>query len=161
CPDHDPARDPFFGPPVRDLAYHVYPVRGNGAWQWNVRELRKRIGLFNGRRVVAVAVDGRADPAHALRDGPRGAGGPGRRREGPRGAVDPADVLEFPNNPDRWEAQTLVPMLERLQTSEADRCLLFAHAKSVTRPGNPTTRRWTEALYRVMLDGWPAVYGQL
>src|SRR6185436_2968273 len=52
---------PFTGPVRRNLIYHVYPVRGNGVWQWNVAELLKRISLFNGKRVVAVATDEATD----------------------------------------------------------------------------------------------------
>lgn len=42
---------------MKHLAYHCYPVRGNGAWQWNLNQIRLRIGLFDGRRIIAIVVD--------------------------------------------------------------------------------------------------------
>jgi hypothetical protein len=150
CHDYQSNLDPqpFRTTPVCDLAYHVYPVRGNDGWRWNVEQLLSRIGRFNGRRVVSVVVDEKTDDAEEV-------------WRALRGEVDRADFLTMRNDPHRWESRTLPVMLERLQSTDPARCFLFAHAKSVTRPGNPISRRWADSLYRLYLDGWPAVEEQL
>jgi hypothetical protein len=142
--------DPFDGPPVRDLAYHVYPLRDHGGYVWRrrVAQLLDHVSLFNGRRVVGVAVDARTDHA-------------GEIREAFRGEVDAKDFVVVPNDPGRWECTTLLPLLARLETREHDRCLLWAHAKGVTHPPDHVTQHWADALATVMLSRWPDVEAQL
>jgi hypothetical protein len=151
CGDYDPF-EPFAGPPVRDLAYHVYPARtGAHAWRWNVRQLLRRVGLFNGRRLVAVSVDHKTEPVGEVMD----AFG---------GEVDAGDFVVVENEPGAPEAKTLPLLLERLATSDPDRCVLRAHAKGVTHEHDgkwPVVKEWTETLYEAMLDYWPAVQADL
>jgi hypothetical protein len=147
CPDWT-AEDPFSGAPVRDLAYHVYPVRGNGVWQWNVRQLLRRIDLFNGRRAVGIAVDGRTD-------------NPREVMAAFRGEVDDHDFVVVRNKPELREVATFEPLFERMQTREANRCLLYAHAKAVIRGFGSPSHRWAEALSETCLDHWPLVEEQL
>ena len=47
----------FTGDPIRHLMYHIWPAGTTRRWQWNVAELKKRIELFNGLRIVGIAVD--------------------------------------------------------------------------------------------------------
>jgi hypothetical protein len=151
CGDYDPF-EPFAGPPVRDLAYHVYPARsGSHAWRWNVRQLLRRISLFNGRRVVAVSVDGKTESVGEVMD----AFG---------GEVDAADFVVVENEPGAPEAKTLPLLLARLRTDDPDRCLLRAHAKGVTHEHDgkwPVVKEWVETLYEAMLDYWQVVQDML
>lgn len=163
------ARPVHPAPSVRHLLYHVYPVSDNGMWQWNVDELVKRLDLFNGRKVVAVAVDRGKRP----RD-PQGPNRPDRLRQIPgcdsfASVVDRfgrhaggIEFVEVENDPKLREVASFLPLFERLSSNVSpDECLLYAQAKGVTRPAGHVARRWAEVLYEVMLDYWPVVADSL
>jgi hypothetical protein len=150
CPDYAD-RDPFTSPPVRDLAYHVYPLTDHGGYVWRrrVAQLLRHIALFNGHRVIGVAEEpGRTDSARDV-------------LAAFKGEVDASDVIVVWNDPSRWECSTLLPLLSRLETADPDRCLLWAHAKGVTRPPGHVCQHWADALGEVMLARWPAVEADL
>jgi hypothetical protein len=142
CPDREAGPEVT----VRHLAYHVYAVKGNGVWQANVRHLLRRIDLFNGHRVIAVATDGRTDTLAAVR-----AAFAGHAHE----------FLEVRNDPALREVATFEPLFERLETTNPGHCLAYLHAKGVTRPPGHAAHLWAEVQYEVMLDRWPLVAGQL
>jgi hypothetical protein len=167
CPNYEPVREPFTGPVVRNLLYHIYPVRG-GNWRWNVEQLLRRIGLFNGRRVVAIACD---EPGSRLPEdiGPF-APDPVRLRadsvpaeevqEAFRGEVQ--EFLLIRNDPRLREVASFLSLFERVQTLDPNHVTLYAHAKGSTRPaGHLGAGRWAETLYEVCLDYWPVVERQL
>jgi hypothetical protein len=146
CPDYEPGLDRFPGPPVRNLLYHVYPRKGNGRWQWNVRQVLRRIDLFNGRRVVAIAVDGTTDSAEEVQ------------------AAFGGHVREFVvmhNDPSLREVATFEALFSRVDDPDPLQATLWAHAKSVTRRPEDATGAWTEMLCEGMLDYWPVVEEQL
>jgi hypothetical protein len=132
----------------RNLLYHLLPVRGR--WQWHAAQLIPRLGLFNGRKIIAVLTGDAID------------------RTTNRGAVvlDPPDVVEpaFPgcefvriaNDPARRELVSFLPLFSSLDPAEGD-VTLYAQSKGVTRPVESTSRRWTEILYETHLDYWPLV----
>ncbi len=166
CPDYQatpppPAAEGVGG--VRHLLYHCLPVRGNGRWQRNLEQLREHIGLFNGRKVVAVLADtgvlyrpkpGRVNPDAArvplVLDPPE--------------AVEAALVgcgVEFvrvENDPNLREVASFDALFGRLaQSYRRGDVALWAHAKGTTRrPGHPA-KRWADVLYEAMLGHWPAV----
>jgi hypothetical protein len=45
--------------PVRNLVMHLLPVAGNSNWKLNLNEIRERSAMFNGKRVLAIAVESR------------------------------------------------------------------------------------------------------
>lgn len=142
CPDY--ARFP--APTVRHLLYHVYPRRGS-RWRERVLRLRERIGLFNGRKVVAVAVDDTTDAAHHVERELEGCG---------------CEILSVPNEPSLREVATFLPLFERVaDLTGPEHATLYAHAKGVTRPPGATCHRWAEVLEEVMMGDWPAVEGVL
>lgn len=163
-----------YAPPTptgrRHLLYHVYPVAGNGAWRWNVGQLCRRLGLFDGRAVVAVVTDRgprRPDPG-----GPHGPKGRRadlsrcdsfddvRRAFGPH--AERVEFLDLDNDPGLREVRSLVPLLERVADAGPDDAVLYAQAKGTTYPVEAQTiRRWAEVMYEVYLDYWPAVAAQL
>ncbi len=155
-------------PPVttRHLLYHVYPVAGNGAWQWNVDQLVRRLDLFNGKKVVAVAID----PPSGRKPDPVGPHSPDRNRwlkgcdslEDVRtrfGAFAPdIEFVEVENDPTRREVATYQPLFTRIMDDTGPgEVTLYAHAKGTTRPPGHVARRWTEALFEVLLDHFPVV----
>ena len=159
CPDYETDAVPF----TKHLAYHIYPV-SNGVWRWNVDQLRRRLHLFDGKRVVAVVTD----PAEGRKPDPDGQFAPDRGRFIPgcdsfeevvKAFGEDAERVEFihlENDPHLREVATLVPMLERMPNGPRD-VLLYAQAKGTTRGAGHVAHRWTEILYEVYLDYWPIV----
>ena len=127
---------------IRHLLYFVYPAKGSN-WKWNVEKLRRRLSLFNGRRVVGVAVGPETEPASAVAS----ILGPSCR------------IIEAPNDPILKE----YPLFPTLLGTVADltgpeHATFYAHAKGVSSEGwGPGVRRWTNAMYSGNLDHWPAV----
>src|SRR5262245_1274008 len=144
CADYRPGPRPFAGPVVRNLLYHVWPVKGRGVWQRNVAQLLRRIDLFNGRKVVAVVTGRGADPAAAV----RAAFWPHVR-----------EFIELPNDPRRRETQTWDALWSRVFTDDPDHVTFYAHSKGVRRHvGEETTiHRWADVMYESLLDYYPLV----
>lgn len=145
CGDYQP-QIPNFS--TRHLLMHIWPVRGNGVWQANVDQLKARLGLFNGQRVIAVAVDNRTDCLQAVQSHF------GNHR------ID--QWIEVPNNSQLREVLTWPLLWERIRPS-ADSAVFYCHAKGVSRPVNRgvTIHRWVQMLWSGNLDYWPTVEGVL
>lgn len=149
---------------IRHLLYHIYPV-SNGHWRWNVEQLCGRLKAFNGHRIVAIAVD---PPTGRLPD-PTGPNSPDRGRHIPgcdsveevkaefarRWSGEPITFMEFENDPSLREVKTFIPMLEQVLTDDPNHITLYAQAKGTTRHNGHIARRWTEALYEIMMDHFP------
>ena len=133
--------------PVRHLTFHVYPVKGNGSWQWNCDRLLEHREQFNGRRIVAIATDGQTDSAETV-------------QAYLRDLTDEFIIVK--NNPNRREVETWIPMLERLEKYQSDQDVTFScHAKGIRRPlletDNDAIYRWTKAMYDTTLSRPEAV----
>ena len=157
---------------IRNLIYHIYPVINHQRWEWNVRQLCKRLHLFNGKIIVAITTDppeGRkADPI----GGPnppdsgriiRGCDTAEKVKEGfaKHWQGKPIQFMEFENDPHLREVKTIMPMLSEVLTADPCSITLYAQAKGVTRAPGHIAHRWTEVLYEVMLDYLPLVIEQL
>lgn len=132
----------------RHLAYFIYPVADNEVWKWNVDELRKRLPLFNGRRIVAVAnnLNGGSPPLVPFKQVREYLG------------KEFEHVIEVSSRDILGEVVAFRPMLEYLREFDGPNdAIFYGHAKGVTKPGHPTTRRWTELMYRANLDQWSTV----
>lgn len=131
------------GPNQRHLLYFVYPRSHNGVWQKNIDQLLLRIALFNGRRVMAIASDDKADPAGMVRESVAGHG---------------FEFIDVPNTPKLREVIAWLPLWERVAgcTGPND-YTFFAHAKGVTRDRMRTAHAWTTLMYEANLDYWPVV----
>lgn len=148
APAAPPPPGPFTGPVVRNLLYHLWPVRGNGVWQRNVEHLRRRAEVFNGRRVVAVVTDTQTDDVDAVRR-----------------AFDGLDVefLFAPNRPRLREMATWLALWSRVLTDDPNAITFYAHAKGVRHEANPavTVHDWTDVLWESNVDYLPLVEDQL
>lgn len=167
CPDFEKASAGL----TKHLLYHIYPVAGNGMWQWNVDELCKRMSLFNGRRIVAVVTD----PATGRKPDPTGPLGPDRHRVAMGTCDTVTDVqdrfgkwadqiewVEVENDPALREVATFLPLFERLEGNAGPNdVLLYAHAKGTTRDAKHVAKVWAGVLYEVMMDYWGVVADQL
>lgn len=134
-------------PLVRNCTFHVWPVKNTRAWQWNCDQLLKRASLFNGKRLVAIAHDAQADHPDAV-------------KEYLRDFTD--DFLVFGNNPKLREVVSWVPMLERLESLNANEVTFACHSKAVKHrlsPGSPGTTlfQWTETMWETCCDHWEYV----
>lgn len=121
------------------------PYKGTGIWQMNLEQLSQRLGLFNGRRVIAVVRGPNCDPPEAVQD---------FLQAHPR-----LEWVVVDNNAQLREVATHHLLWERVRTDEDWHCTFYAHAKGVTRPVNPgvTVHPWTRLLYHTNLDYWPLV----
>ena len=129
----------------RNLIYHIYPSKASEqCWMANVRELMKRISLFNGRKTVAVALDDHtsslAEVKHAF------------------GGTQDIDFQVFCNNPDLGEMVTFRSLLSTVcDDRDPTTATFYSHAKGMRRWGDPFYWRWTQIMYWSMLDYFPLV----
>ena len=161
-----PAR--FHGEPTRHMIYHIWPTNQSDSWRWNVRELLRRIELFDGVRAIAVAVDEetatlaevqaefvgvRVDRWIELRNDSL--------------EMDPPSVhRKSPLSIQRFFGQG-ASFLELLQTLPADQNSVtwYGHSKGVRYSESDAhfgvARRWAALMYRVCLDHWSEVLQSL
>ncbi len=133
---------PFVATPRRNLMYHIWPVRGS-MWRWNLEQLKKRIDLFNGKRLIAIVHDARSEEPAAVEAALEGEG---------------CDFIVVPNGP-LGEVITFPRMLEQLASQNRDEVTFYAHAKGVRHEPNvpATIKQWAQTSYRANLDDWLAI----
>lgn len=156
---------------TRNLLYHIYPVSGNGVWQWNVEQLCGRMKCFNGRKIIAIVTD----PPEGRIPDPDGPHAPDRGRVisgcdsvdavkaefRKRWGHDDLEFMEFENDPNLREVKPFMPMLAEVLTDDPYDITCYSQAKAVTRPKGHIAHRWTEALYEIVLDHFPLAIEQL
>ncbi len=141
--------------PTRHMIYHIWPTKRSECWRWNVEQLRRRIELFNGVRVVGIAVDSdtvTADEVKAAFAGVR---------------IDHWVIVS--NDRKIGEGATFHKMMELLPRGVND-ITWYGHAKgtkyestvvAIPVPGavgsSGLVPRWTELLYRSTLDHYSEV----
>ncbi|HEY3963947.1 MAG TPA: hypothetical protein VGM05_05275 [Planctomycetaceae bacterium] len=139
-----------------NLVYHVTPLRHpDNVWQWNVRELLKRINLFNGRRIITVVTSNS-----------------GRTMDSPEAvaAAFSGHDVEFrfaPNDPKLREGRHFIPALREIASINPSEAVFYAHGKGVSHLDQRIVRPWTAAMYhhnldrieevRDLLSRWPCV----
>ena len=147
CRDHAPRWAlPGCGD-VRHLAMHVYPLGEH--WRHAVGYIGEHISLFNGLRLVAVAVGPQTESAAAVAEllGPQFCG----------------EILEVPNDGGLREMASYPALMERLHPYRSDKdAQFYCHAKGVTsRKWAPGSERWTDAMLSALVGHWPAVRREL
>ncbi len=145
----------FDGPITRHLIYHLYPAAHTDQWRWNLDQLLQRIDVFNGSRILGLAIDKTTVSAQEVRDYL------GDRR---------FEVIEVPNDKRKGELTTFEKMMGRIQTTDPNAIVFYGHGKGTTAPSNgktisggtvPEMRRWAEAMYHGCLDDIPRVEAAL
>jgi hypothetical protein len=134
---------PFTDRITRNLIYFIFPVKGP-EWRRNVEQILQRRHLFNGTRVVAIATqtDGgfATDPVEDVIE-----------------ALKPlrAQILTFQNH--IGEVVAFHSLLKSVESLDANQITYYAHAKGVTKQGNPglegAVQKWTNAMHETLLDG--------
>lgn len=135
----------------RHLLYYCCPVTQNRAvWQAGLDQLKRRLSLFNGRRVIAIAT-GSIPGRYSKLDPPEdvvkyfGAG---------------VDFIFVPHQKKLGEVTAFVDLWKRVSMFRGPNDFTFyGHSKGVTKPVDPGTsvHRWGDLMYRANLDHWDTV----
>jgi len=139
---------PFDPITVRNLIYHVYPLRKNNEWIRNLQQLRRRLHLFNGKRVVAVATAPNLDHPDFV------AAVLGKNVE----------YLICPNDPRLREVQTFLPLLQAVRSTTNHEATFYAHTKGcsqhhdLNRDTLLAIRYWRNRMYHELLDHYPTIF---
>jgi len=140
---HEPLESavrPDSGPVSKlNLLYHVYPNAANDVWLRNIRQLRKRLGIFNGRKVVAIAVGpGLVHPdlvQQAL-------------------AWPGLECLAVPNDRAVGQVASFRRLLETVFSRDPLEATFYAHTKGVANgcQDPQAIEYWRNAMYAALLD---------
>lgn len=130
---------PFTDRVVRNLIYFIYPVKGP-EWRRNVELILRRRHLFNGKRIVAIATDANTDHVETVHDALQDLR---------------CDFLHFQNH--IGEVVAFESLLNAVESLGPNDITYYAHAKGVTKQGNPglegAVQKWTNAMHESLLDG--------
>lgn len=129
---------------TRHLLYHIWPKRG-GSWSQSLDSLEKRLPLFNGQKVVAIALDEDADDSVRQR-------------------LSWADkIIEVKNDPKLREVVSFHPLLESVEPYREGHATFCCHSKGVRHgsDGGTTVHAWSDVMYETLLDYWPYVHALL
>lgn len=122
-----------------NLIYHVYPSKKNDVWRANVRQVERRLRIFNGRKVVAVSVSADVHGVDVVRKEFRD---------------DSIEYLEIPNDPQLREVATFLPLLEAIKSDDPWEATFYAHTKgNSTRDNALGAELWRNQAYHSLLDG--------
>jgi spore maturation protein CgeB len=137
---------PFRGLPTRNLIFHIWPVKGT-TWQWNLDELKKRLDIFNGRRIIGIVHDDKSESPEAVKKALDG--------HGCEFIIKPNDSI--------GESVTFPELIHEIASRDTEVVTFYAHAKGVKyEPQIPRpVRQWSEALYSTTLDDWLSVRSHL
>lgn len=146
CDKHDPDWTRPTAGDVRHLTYFIYP--GGPWWAWNVDQLLARLSLFNGRRLVAVAVDHNSEAFETV--------------AGRFAGLD-VETVRFANDPGMKEMVAHRWLLAELERYRGDADVTFyGHGKGAgSYAYGEGVKRWATEMYTGLLDYWPAVRAQL
>jgi len=128
---------------TRDLIYHICPLRSNDLWLRNVEQLLARIEVFNGRRLVAIAV-GSNDLLHDVDRVKRELKGHG------------IDYILVRNDRNLREVASFRPLLDVVGGDpNKDRAVFYAHTKGNSTYDNVEgATYWRNVMYHELLDKW-------
>ena len=130
---------------TRNLIYHVYPAPG---WLDAVREIAEHRSIFNGRVIVAVAVDAEMD-AEAARDQVQA-------------TLQPDQIIIAPNDPMLREAATFRSLLESILSDSPTEATFYSHVKGITTAGSTTgAMKWRRVMTDNLLGRWGDAMGHL
>jgi len=142
-----PGSRPFVSPPLFNLVFHLWPVRG--AWEWHADRLRDLIPLCTGKVIIGVATDDSTATLDEVKD----------RIGSCSGRVDhwiiSENIAGTGNITDRGkpfgELLTTIPAFDMLADT-GDSITIYGHGKGArthTRT-SPAVRLWTEMMYETV-----------
>ena len=133
---------------TRHLHYYIWPTIQHDAWRWNCQELIKRAALFNGKKVVAVAL---GHGAWSLPDV--------KKELAPLGDVKYIPVM---NSMRTWESSPWLAQWHHFKDMGPHDYVFRAHAKGVSKPAHmESSKMWATMMYESCLDYWPLAEREL
>jgi ubiquinone/menaquinone biosynthesis C-methylase UbiE len=130
-----------------NLIYHIAPFSRNDAWRKNVRQLLRRMHVFNGKRVVAIATGQGLDAPELVQQEFTGHN---------------VTFITRPNDFRLREVATFLPLLEAVCSTADDEATFYAHAKGVASGGDPkAVTYWRNSMYHALLDDLPKIKAAL
>lgn len=128
---------------TRNLIYHICPFAASNVWRKNVRQLVKRIKLFNGKRIVAIATGEGIAPAAEV-----------RAEFGDCGIR----FIEAPNSMRLRERATFEILMDAVASMDPSEATFYAHAKGGATIGDATgVMYWRNLMYHALLDNFERV----
>lgn len=144
--------NPAWTSETRHLTYHVWATKKHDGWKWNLEQLSRRWDLFNGTKILGIAL---SRDAYSDDDVAGFAQSLGMKFD---------HVVAVANNSTLREVVTWIPMLRLLDPARAphSEVVFSAHAKGVRHNDlSKTLETWTRIMYEACLDNWPKVESQL
>lgn len=122
----------------RNLVCHIYPLLKTGTWIRTVQHLRARSELFDGQRIISVALGpGTAMPEEVL-----------------EAFGDFEAVYRFvPNDEQLWEGASFAGLLNAFADAPGE--TFYCHSKGASHPADHVSQRWADVMFHLCLD-YPA-----
>ncbi len=132
---------------IRNLLFHMYPKKGS-IWPWHVEQLLKYRDVWNGRKIITIALDDQTEDLKAVDS-----------------ALAPlgAEIIIGKNDPALGETKFFIERLGLLESTNPDEATFYAHSKGVTRRKGllAASKIWTQAMYTLNLESIPSVEAAL
>lgn len=127
----------------RNLLYYLYPRRSS-VWKWHISQLLQYHHVFNGRKILVIAVDQHTVPQQKVLELINQLG---------------AEVFWVHNDPALGETRHFLEKLSLLESKDPDEATFYAHAKGVTQTGPwlNGAMSWSKAMYTLNLANVDAV----
>lgn len=121
-----------------NMLYHVCPIASNNVWRLNIQQMRRRLYVFTGRKIVAVARDDGLLPVEDV------------RREF---NDDSIQYITVPNDRELREVASFLPLLEMVESTNPVEATFYAHTKgNSTKDDALGAEMWRNAMYHHLLD---------
>jgi hypothetical protein len=131
---------PFDGPITRNLLMFLCPLPGP-EWRRNLEQVKRRMELFNGKRIIGVVTGGLCDPFEEV----------ATELEGLH-----CELIPFENNRLLGELVGFKTLLEKVESTAANEITYYCHAKGVGKQHTDQIgpiRKWADAMHEILLDG--------
>lgn len=127
---------------TKHLIYHVWP-NNDEIWKWNVEQLVERWEIFNGRKVIGIAVSDIDDEKKVKSQFP-----------------SDAEFIVNQNDPAKGEMVNFIQLLESVESLGTNEVTFYGHAKGTKydriEPQHAGITKWAQCMYEILLD-YPAV----
>lgn len=137
---------------ARHLTYHIYPTKHSMSWRWNLQQLRQYWPVFNGKKVLAIAVDDGTATAATVQAFCCELG------------MQFDTVIVKSNNHRLREVRTWIPILNAIGVKDMGNndVVFSAHAKGVRHhAASAVVKWWTACMYISLLGGINSVLQML
>lgn len=125
-------------PIKRNLCYYMYPIK-NSLWTFHIEQLKRYLDVFNGKKIITIAVDERSVSEDEVRK-----------------ALKRDDIhwRVVKNDAKLWETAAFPGMLELVESLDPNEFTFYAHAKGVRRPdwAIENARIWSGTMYFLNLS---------